>query len=121
MAALDEIRRRAFEALRPPPRVAASRWIEDLARHGRPVQYAHVPETLALWDTWTWIAADLIAFEPPSAGFALDWRTLAAWRERGIRFATVSHAAGLSSTGDPALDQRLPFDEFYNICSPRAP
>jgi S-adenosylmethionine:tRNA ribosyltransferase-isomerase len=56
-----------------------------------------------------------IAFEPPSAGFALDRRTLAAWRERGIRFATVSHAAGLSSTGDPALDQRLPFDEFYNI------
>jgi S-adenosylmethionine:tRNA ribosyltransferase-isomerase len=77
--------------------------------------YAHVPQTLALWDTWTWIAADPIAFEPPSAGFALDWRTLAAWRERGVRFATLSHAAGLSSTGDPALDQRLPFDEFYNI------
>jgi S-adenosylmethionine:tRNA ribosyltransferase-isomerase len=91
------------------------RVFEGLARHGRPVQYAHVPERLSLCNTWTWIAADPIAFEPPSAGFGLDWRTLAAWRERGIRFATLSHAVGLSSTGDPALDQRLPFDEFYDI------
>jgi S-adenosylmethionine:tRNA ribosyltransferase-isomerase len=91
------------------------RVVEGLARHGRPLQHAHVPEPLALWDTWTWIAADPIAFEPPSAGFALDWRMLAAWRERNVRFATLSHAAGLSSTGDPALDQRLPFDEFYSI------
>jgi S-adenosylmethionine:tRNA ribosyltransferase-isomerase len=89
--------------------------LEGLARHGRPVQYAHVPEPLTLWDTWTSLAADPIAFEPPSAGFALDWRTLASWRERDVRFATLSHAAGLSSTGDPALDQRLPFDEFYQI------
>ena len=72
-------------------------------------------EPLQLWDVWTKIAADPIAFEPPSAGFALDWRMLAAWRERGVRFATISHAAGLSSTGDPALDRRLPFDEFYLI------
>ena len=48
-------------------------------------------------------------------GATFDWRTLAAWRKRNVRFATLSHAAGLSSTGDPALDQRLPFDEFYNI------
>jgi S-adenosylmethionine:tRNA ribosyltransferase-isomerase len=38
-----------------------------------------------------------------------------AWRERGVGFATLSHAAGLSSTGDAALDQRLPFDEHYRI------
>jgi S-adenosylmethionine:tRNA ribosyltransferase-isomerase len=88
---------------------------EGLARHGRPVQYSHVQEPRALMDTWTRIAADPIAFEPPSAGFALDWRTLAAWRGRGVRFATLSHAAGLSSTGDAALDRRLPLDEFYNV------
>ena len=29
-----------------------------------------------LWDVWTKIAADPIAFESPSAGFALDWRAL---------------------------------------------
>ena len=86
-----------------------------LARHGRPIQYAHVPEPLALWDVWTSIAAHPIAFEPPSAGFALDWRTLGAWRQRGIGFATLTHAAGISSTGDPTLDLRLPLDEPYRI------
>jgi S-adenosylmethionine:tRNA ribosyltransferase-isomerase len=70
---------------------------------------------LQLWDVWTKIAADPIAFEPPSAGFALDWRILTEWRGRGVRFATISHAAGLSSTGDEALDPQLPFDEFYYI------
>jgi S-adenosylmethionine:tRNA ribosyltransferase-isomerase len=86
-----------------------------LARHGRPIQYAHVPEPLALYDVWTRIAADPIAFEPPSAGFALDWQTLAAWRERGIGLATLTHAAGISSTGDRRLNLRLPFDEPYCI------
>ena len=61
------------------------------------------------------MAADPVAFEPPSAGFALDWQTLARWRGRGIGFATLTHAAGISSTGDPALDRRLPFDEPYRI------
>ena len=51
----------------------------------------------------------------PSAGFALDWRTLAALRDRGIRFATLTHSAGISSTGDPALDRRLPLAEPYRI------
>jgi S-adenosylmethionine:tRNA ribosyltransferase-isomerase len=89
--------------------------LSGLARSGRPIQYAHVAGPLALWDIWTTIAADPIAFEPPSAGYGLDWRTLAAWRQRGIGFATLTHAAGLSSTGDPVLDQRLPFDEPYRI------
>jgi S-adenosylmethionine:tRNA ribosyltransferase-isomerase len=89
--------------------------LDGLARHGRPIQYAHVPEPLALFDVWTGIAADPIAFESPSAGFALDWRMLAAWRERGIGFATLTHAAGISSTGDRTLDLRLPFDEPYSI------
>lgn len=89
--------------------------LAGLARHGRPIQYAHVPEPLALWDVWTRIAADPVAFEPPSAGFALDWALLAAWRRNGVGFATLTHAAGVSSTGDPALDRRLPFDEPYRI------
>ena len=38
-----------------------------------------------------------------------------AWRRRGIGFATLTHAAGISSTGDPALDAQLPFDEPYRI------
>jgi S-adenosylmethionine:tRNA ribosyltransferase-isomerase len=86
-----------------------------LARHGRPIQYAHVPAPLALWDVWTTIAGPPAAFEPPSAGFILDWRMLAGMRARGIDFATITHAAGISSTGDDELDRRLPFDEPYEI------
>ena len=86
-----------------------------LARHGRPIQYAHVREPLALWDVWTRIAGPPVAFEPPSAGFALDWRALASMRERGVEFETITHAAGISSTGDEELDRLLPFDEPYRI------
>jgi S-adenosylmethionine:tRNA ribosyltransferase-isomerase len=86
-----------------------------LSRHGRPIQYAHVTEPLALWDVWTAIAGPPVAFESPSAGFALNWRTLHAMRSRGVGFATLTHAAGISSTGDDALDALLPFDEPYDI------
>jgi S-adenosylmethionine:tRNA ribosyltransferase-isomerase len=86
-----------------------------IARHGRPVQYAHLAEPLALWDVWTSIAAQPVAFEPPSAGFVLDWRFLDRLAERSVSFATLTHAAGLSSTGDAALDARLPFDEPYHL------
>jgi len=92
----------------------ASIW-EGLARHGRPIQYSHIPTPLSVWDTWTPIAGSLVAFEPPSAGFALDWRTLGAIHRRGVHFATITHAAGISSTGDAELDARLPFDEPYRI------
>jgi S-adenosylmethionine:tRNA ribosyltransferase-isomerase len=94
--------------------------LAGLARHGKPIQYAHRPEPLAMWDTWTRFAADPIALEPPSAGFALDWHTLSQWRQRGIGFATVTHAAGISSTGDAGLDALLPFDEPYRVSASNA-
>ena len=40
-------------------------------RHGRPIQYAYVPQPLAIWDTWTPFAGVPAAFEAPSAGFKL--------------------------------------------------
>ena len=86
-----------------------------LAREGRPIQYAHVPAPLALPDVWTPVAATIAAFEPPSASFVLDWQSIAAMRARGIRIATITLAAGISSTGDPELDLRLPLDEPYRI------
>ena len=86
-----------------------------MARHGKPLQYAHIATPLALWDVWTAIAGSPVAFEPPSAGFALDWHALAAMRARHIEFATLTLAAGISSTGDPELDARLPFDEPYHV------
>ncbi|HSN20672.1 MAG TPA: S-adenosylmethionine:tRNA ribosyltransferase-isomerase [Usitatibacter sp.] len=104
------------------PRLAMLRFEGDpgavwaaLASHGRPIQYAYLESALELWDVWTRFAAVPAAFEPPSAGFALDWRALAELRARGVEFATLTHAAGISSTGDAELDRRLPFDEPYRI------
>jgi S-adenosylmethionine:tRNA ribosyltransferase-isomerase len=86
-----------------------------IATHGKPIQYAHVSEPLALWDVWTRVAALPAAFEAPSAGFVLDWSLVHRLAARGIGFATLTHAAGISSTGDPTLDARLPFDEPYHV------
>lgn len=86
-----------------------------LANHGRPIQYAHLQESLELWDVWTKIAGPPVAFEPPSASFVLDWHIVSTIREHQARFATITHAAGISSTGDEELDHLLPFDEPYRI------
>jgi S-adenosylmethionine:tRNA ribosyltransferase-isomerase len=111
-----------IEALLGHPRLAVLRFEATpagvwagLATHGRPIQYAHVPSPLSLWDVWTPIAGPAVAFEPPSAGFVVDWCALKAMRARGVAFATLTHAAGISSTGDPRLDELLPFDEPYVI------
>jgi S-adenosylmethionine:tRNA ribosyltransferase-isomerase len=86
-----------------------------IARHGRPIQYAHVAEPLPIWSTWTRLASVPVAFEPPSAGFVLDWAGVERLRARGATLVTLTHAAGISSTGDPALDAMLPLDEPYRI------
>ncbi len=86
-----------------------------IARHGWPIQYAHIDERLALWDVWTRVASIPVSFEAPSAGFLLDWKLLASLQKRAVQFATLTHAAGISSTGDPVLDRRLPLDEPYRI------
>lgn len=93
---------------------------EGLARHGRPIQYSHLSAPLAVWDSWTAIAGPPVAFEPPSAGFILDWRILKDMSDRRVRFETITHAAGISSTGDKELDALLPLDEPYRIPLPTA-
>ena len=87
----------------------------SLARHGKPIQYSHMQTSLELWDVWTRVAGPPVAFEPPSAGFVLDWHVVTTIREHQATFATITHAAGISSTGDEDLDQLLPFDEPYRI------
>src|SRR5436190_1137453 len=118
---------RPIDALLGHPRLIALRFADDpdavwagIARHGRPIQYAYMEQALALWDVWTPIAARPVAFEPPSAGFALDWRTLGEMRRRRVEFATLTLAAGISSTGDAKLDARLPLDEPYRISAAAA-
>jgi S-adenosylmethionine:tRNA ribosyltransferase-isomerase len=110
------------EKLLGHPRLVALRFAgtsdevwSGLASHGKPIQYSHLQSSLELWDVWTKIAGPPVAFEPPSAGFVLDWHVLAAIREHKARFATITHAAGISSTGDDDLDRLLPFDEPYYI------
>ena len=94
---------------------SADRIWAGLARHGRPIQYAHVDVPLSFWDVWAPIAGPPVAFEAPSAAFVIDWSIVTNLRARGVGFTTITHAAGISSTGDPALDARLPFDEPYRI------
>ena len=62
------------------------------ARPADPVRAC--PEPLALWDVWTKIAASPVAFEAPSAGFALDWRTLQAWRRARRRLRNAHPCRG---------------------------
>ena len=71
-----------------------------------------------LWSCGTFgrrIAGPPVAFEPPSASFVLDWHVFVDIREHRAAFATITHAAGISSTGDEDLDRLLPFDEPYHI------
>jgi S-adenosylmethionine:tRNA ribosyltransferase-isomerase len=82
-----------------------------LFRLGRPVQYAHTRAPLPLWHVQTAYAGRPVAAEMPSAGRPLRVPLLRALRARGVGVSTVTHAAGLSATGDPALDARLPLPE----------
>ncbi|MCA9692904.1 MAG: S-adenosylmethionine:tRNA ribosyltransferase-isomerase [Myxococcales bacterium] len=82
---------------------------------GRPIQYAYHAEALALSQVQTAFATRPWAVEMPSAGRPLTWRMLLALRRRGVALATVTHAAGLSSTGDPLIDAALPLPERYEL------
>ena len=86
-----------------------------LYREGRPVQYAYAAHELPLWAVQTVYAARPWSFEMPSAGRPLSWEILLALRRKGVRIAPLTHAAGLSATGDAALDAALPLRERYDI------
>jgi S-adenosylmethionine:tRNA ribosyltransferase-isomerase len=86
-----------------------------LYREGRPVQYSYLAHDLPLWAVQTVYAARPWAFEMPSAGRPLSWEILLALRRKGVRWASLTHAAGLSSAGDPAIDAALPLAERYDI------
>jgi S-adenosylmethionine:tRNA ribosyltransferase-isomerase len=51
----------------------------------------------------------------PSAGRPLTWRLLLEARRLGIALAAVTHAGGLSSTGDAVLDRALPLAERLDV------
>ena len=89
-----------------------------LFRIGRPVQYSYLRGALPLWQVQTPYAGRPMAAEMPSAGRPLRLPLLRALRDRGVRLASVTHAAGLSSTGDPAIDAALPLPERSEVRAP---
>jgi S-adenosylmethionine:tRNA ribosyltransferase-isomerase len=68
-----------------------------------------------LWDVQNLWSGPPWAVEMPSAGRILDGQALLSLRQRGVSIASVTHAAGLSSTGDDALDAYLPLPERWRV------
>jgi S-adenosylmethionine:tRNA ribosyltransferase-isomerase len=104
------------------PRLVTLRFHQDgaelwsaLYRHGRPVQYAHLASPIPLWAVQAPFASRPWAVEQPSAGRPLCWRLISSIRARGVEVAWLTHAAGLSATGDAALDAALPLPERSDI------
>ncbi len=85
---------------------AAVVW-EGIARHGRPIQYAYVQRAagdLGYVDQHCQPASRVRA---AVGGFRSRLGDApSAIRARGAQFATITHAAGISSTGDAELDAR---------------
>jgi S-adenosylmethionine:tRNA ribosyltransferase-isomerase len=88
---------------------------QALYRAARPIQYAYLERPLSLWDVQNGYGARPWALELPSAGKPLTFETLFRIEARGVTLAHLTHAAGVSSTGDPLLDARLPLAERYEI------
>jgi len=86
-----------------------------LYRLGRPIQYSYLSRDLALAEVQTPYAGRPWSVEPPSAGFPLTLDVLGSLRRRGVALAWLTHGAGLSSTGDAALDAALPLPERFDL------
>lgn len=84
-------------------------------RFGRPIQYSYLEHDLALWSVQTSYGSRPVAAEMPSAGRPLTGAMLDALRSKGVAVERLTHAAGLSATGDPDLDGLLPLPERYDI------
>lgn len=83
-------------------------FVAALYRHGQVIQYAYVPERLHLWDTQTPFARVPLAVEAPSATYLLP-------RSLPCDVVSLTHAAGISDTGDAELNGFLPFPERFDV------
>ncbi len=86
-----------------------------LYKYGRPIQYSYLNSELKIWDQQTIFSGAPISVEPPSAGFAFTWEAIFRLKSKGIQVATVTHGAGISSTGSRQLDDLLPLAEWYEV------
>jgi S-adenosylmethionine:tRNA ribosyltransferase-isomerase len=86
-----------------------------LYRVGRPIQYSYLCGPLSLGHVQTVFGSRPCSVEMPSAGRPFTTSLLRELRYRGIELTPLTHAAGLSASGDPAVDAALPFPEAYAI------
>jgi S-adenosylmethionine:tRNA ribosyltransferase-isomerase len=117
-AAIEEVSALSSRLWRVRFAEQGARFWSALYRSGRPVQYSYLARPLQLWDVQTVYAAAPWAVEAPSAGYPLDAELLLRLRQRGIELTSITHAAGLSATGDPALDAALPLAERSRVPEP---
>jgi S-adenosylmethionine:tRNA ribosyltransferase-isomerase len=95
--------------------LSPERFWRFIYREGRPVQYSYMSTELELWSVQNIYSSRPWAIEMPSAGHAITWRLLLSLLEKGIRVVRLTHAAGISSTGDSRVDRMLPLDERFEI------
>jgi S-adenosylmethionine:tRNA ribosyltransferase-isomerase len=118
--AIGDLRARIERVLRPRlidvsfDKSGSELWL-SLYRLGRPIQYSHLEAPLELWDVQTRYGGRPWSAELPSAGRPLSFAVLSELRARGVQMAALTHACGLSATGDEALDAALPLPERYEI------
>jgi S-adenosylmethionine:tRNA ribosyltransferase-isomerase len=84
-------------------------------RYGKPVQYSYMTESLKLWSVQNVYGGRPWAVEMPSAGHSLDWQLLLKLMRKGVPIVSLTHSAGLSSTGDAGIDSALPLAERFEI------
>ncbi|MDQ6942868.1 MAG: S-adenosylmethionine:tRNA ribosyltransferase-isomerase [Candidatus Eremiobacteraeota bacterium] len=82
-----------------------------LARHGTPIRYRYVSETLPLGDYQTIFANSPGSAEMPSAGRPFSWRSLDDLRQAGIVVASLTLHTGVSS---PERHER-PYREWFDV------
>jgi S-adenosylmethionine:tRNA ribosyltransferase-isomerase len=87
----------------------------SLYRLGKPVQYSYMNEGLKLWSVQNVYSSRPWAVEMPSAAHAFDWQLLLKLMKKGIKIVSLTHGAGLSSTGDAEIDLALPLAERFDI------
>ncbi len=90
-------------------------FVAALYEAAEPVRYSYLKTAVPLGAFQTAFATFPWAVEMPSAARPLTWRTLMAARRRGVELAAVTHAAGLSATGDARIDRLLPLPERYRV------
>ncbi|MCB9778728.1 MAG: S-adenosylmethionine:tRNA ribosyltransferase-isomerase [Alphaproteobacteria bacterium] len=106
---------RSPRRLQVEPELSGDARLSWVHAHGAPVQYRYAADVLGLQVVQNAYAARPWAVEMPSAGRPLTWARLHALRARGVGIARLTHGAGLSATGDPALDQTLPWPERSDL------